>query len=244
MTADGTRNERKIILRNSAITFCSALGSSLLFMPARHFSNIVFTFILSKNQDNPLINGVSIFCGIASVSARTTVSFNAWDKFLSLPEKNLKAISKRILFYLGGVSTTLPLIFDSYSVNKKNNISTPVNLLITIIPGAFMSGVYGQAIQFLCKELFINNSTESHNKTMKYTSLGISVPLGIISAIGSYWTTLNTISPYVDSMIYSSILSAIPVVCRAPLFIKGNYVIYGSVKSFSLFFVSAIIQVL
>jgi hypothetical protein len=220
----------KIILRNSIIIFCSTLGSIILFSPARHFSEIAVTSILHGVITVSHARDFGIFCGIASVAATAILGFNSWDKILNPPEKNFKALLKRTLFYLGGIACAIPLMIDTFDVNQ-SSLSVVTNLIITLLPGFFISGVYGQSIEFLYNEFTkknvkINKSITiqtERERLQRYVSLGIGVFLGIISAAASYWEGFNILNPLISLTVVVYIISVLPVVCRAPLFIKSTY---------------------
>ena len=217
-------SSRKFILRNCVIIICSTLGSCILFSPAKDFGAVAIVFIThGLSKENYAIN-FGIFCGIASVAATIILGFTSWNKILRFPDRAFKAIFKRIICFLGGVITSAPLMVDTFQVNQ-SSLSLAENLIVTILPGIFMSGVYGHSIEFLYNEFTHKNVHEDDevNKLQKRLALGIGTFLGSISAIGCYWESLNVLSPLINSSISGYILSAFPVVCRAPLFIVSAY---------------------
>jgi hypothetical protein len=218
----------KIILRNSIIIVCSALGSCILFSPAKDFSTIAIAFLTSELPTAGYAINFGIFSGIASVSATTILGFNSWNKILSLPDKSFKTFLKRTLCYLGGIITSAPLIIDGFQLNQ-SNLNIVENLISVILPGIFISGVYGYSIEFLYNE-FTNRNIhidEHINNFKKRVALSFAVLLGSISAIGCYWESLNVLLPLTKLALASStsgyILSTLPVICRAPLFIESAY---------------------
>jgi hypothetical protein len=214
------------LLRNVAIIICSALSSCILFSPAQHFGEVVIRALMPNILFLDGILAFGVFCGAASVGATTFLCFNAWDAILSLPEKTALAFLKRGLFYLGGIMTSAPLMMDTFTVNQ-SSLSLGTNLIVTILPGLFMSGVYGQAIEFIYEEFRRKNRRLKIDsqpvKVRKNMAIGIGLFLGVISAIGCYWESLNILSSVVQLSLLSYCLSILPVMCRAPLFIKGAY---------------------
>ncbi len=60
-----------------------------------------------------------------------------------------------------------------------------------------MSGVYGQAIEFLYNEFSgksISVNVNCGTQTKRHLALGIGAALGVISAIGCYWENLNILN--------------------------------------------------
>lgn len=208
------------------IVFCSALSSCILFSPAKDFGGVMIAFVSHGYISEAAKIWFGIFCGVASVAATTVLGFNSWDKILSAPEKTFTALLKRVLAYIGGVTTAAPLMVDTFKVNQ-GSMPLAFNLLATILPGLFMSGVYGNAIEFLYDFIRGKHSdgavSSRGERVKKLTAFGIGGVLGTISGIGCYWESLNALLPLVKSTTPIYILSALPVVCRAPLFIKSTY---------------------
>lgn len=224
------KSAKKIILRNSVIIFCSTLGSIILFSPARHFSEVAIIFILQGVITASHARDFGIFCGMASVGATAILGFNSWDKILSAPEKTFKALLKRALFYFGGIACAIPLMIDTFNVNH-SSLSMIPNLIVTLLPGVFISGVYGQSIEFLYNELTINSMKIDKSLTMgkvdehlqRRAALGIGIFLGVISAVASYWEGFNMLNSFTNLTLIVCVISVIPVMFRAPLFIKSTY---------------------
>jgi len=220
--------EKNNFLRNTVIIACSAIGSCILFYPAKDFGSIAAAFFSACLPSENFAVNIGMLCGISSVGATTILGFNSWDKILSIPDKKLSAIAKRVTCYLGGLITSAPLMLDTFQINQNSN-SFLTNLILTILPGIFMSGVYGHSIEFLYNE-FTKKNTEAFDKTNSLQNrfaLHIGIFLGTVSAIGCYWESLNALSSLAKASmnitISAYILSALPVICRAPLFIVSAY---------------------
>jgi hypothetical protein len=211
-------------LKNCFIITCAILGSCTLFSPAMHFGLVTITLFSTDPHITNNMTYFALFCGVASVAATSILGFNSWSKILSLSYKTRSDTLKRALCYAGGVITSAPLMFDAFTVNQAT-IELTQNLIFTIFPGIFMSGVYGYSIEYLYDEL--KNSKikplSSINETQKSLALSFGFILGSISAIGCYWESLNSITPWLHASTLAYILSLLPVICRAPLFIVSVY---------------------
>lgn len=229
-TRDVEISIKKMMVRDGTVLFCSGLSSCILFSPAKHFGKVAVAFLTHGAPTAPYAENFGIFSGLASVGATTILGFNAWDKILSLPEKSFKALLKRFLFYSGGFITSAPLMVDTFLVNQ-NTLTVAPNLIVTVLPGMFMSGVYGQAIEFLYDELSGKNIDQhlpleaptASEKSRIRLALGIGTTVGTISAVGCYWESLNILTRLNPSPLTNYTLSALPVIFRAPLFIKSTY---------------------
>ena len=203
-------------------------GSCILFSPANDFGTIAIAFLTSASPTAGYAINFGIFSGIASVVATTILGFNSWNKILSIRDKSFKTLFKRAICYLGGIITSAPLMIDSFQLNQ-SSLNLGENLIVAILPGIFISGVYGYSIEFLYNE-FTNRNIhidENINKLKKRIALSIASFLGSISAIGCYWESLNALLPLtkfaLDSPAPGYVLSTLPVICRAPLFIESAY---------------------
>lgn len=211
-------------LKNCLIITCAILGSCTLFSPAMHFGLVTITLLSANSSMTNNTTYFGLFCGVASVIATSILGFNSWSNILSLSYKTRSDVLKRALCYAGGVITSAPLMFDAFTVNQAT-LGLTQNLIFTIFPGIFMSGVYGYSIEYLYDELKNTKikSLSGINQTHKSLALGLGLILGSISAIGCYWESLNSITPWLHASAVAYILSLLPVICRAPLFIVSVY---------------------
>ncbi len=119
---------KREMAKDVAIFALSATGTSILYTPASHFGEAALIYLLDSDPDTA--HGFGIFCGVASVTTTAIVCLNAFRQLLAPSEATYL---RRSLIALGGLSTSIPLMIDTFKVNKDRGRELGVLLAQAVI---------------------------------------------------------------------------------------------------------------